>query len=76
MDIKNPQNSSARKASEHISLGFLMSTKSLFKSPENKHDLYRGRDCMKKFCESLRQHVMKINNFKKKKMKSLTKEQK
>ena len=30
---------------------------------------------MKKFCESLRKHAMKIINFKKKKMKLLTKEQ-
>ena len=27
--------------------------------------VYRGKDCMKKFCESLRGHAMKIN-FKKK----------
>ena len=37
------------------------------KSIENKHDLYRGKDCMKKFCESLREHVMKIINFRKRK---------
>ena len=30
---------------------------------------------MKKFCESLREHAMKIINFKRKKMKLLTKEQ-
>ena len=30
---------------------------------------------MKKFCESLREHVMNIINFKIKKMKLLTKEQ-
>ena len=30
---------------------------------------------MKKFCESLREQAMKIINFKKKKMKLLTKEQ-
>ena len=30
---------------------------------------------MKKFCESLREHAMKIVNFKKKKMKLLKKEQ-
>ena len=30
---------------------------------------------MKKFCESLREHTMKIINFKKKKMKLLTTEQ-
>ena len=30
---------------------------------------------MKKFCEFLREHTMKITNFKKKKIKLLTKEQ-
>ena len=46
-----------------------------FKSIENKHDLYRGNNCMKEFCESLREQAMKIINFKRKKMKLLTKEQ-
>ena len=41
---------------------------------ENKHGVYRGKDCMKKFCESLREHALKIITFKKKKMKLLTKE--
>ena len=44
-------------------LGFSMSTISSFKSIENKHDLYIGKDCMKKFCESLIEHAMKIINF-------------
>ena len=47
-----------------------MSTLSSFKNIENKHDVYRGKDCMKKFCESLRDHAMKIINFKKKKKRS------
>ena len=51
-----------------------MSTISSFRRIENKHDVYRGKDCMKKFCKFLREHVMKIINFKKKKMKLLTKE--
>ena len=45
---------------------------SSFTSIENKHDIYRGKDCMKKFCEFLREHTMKIINFIKKKMKLLT----
>ena len=45
-----------------------------FRSIENKHDVYRGKDCMKKFCEFLREHVMKVINLKNKKMKLLTKE--
>ena len=44
-----------------------MSTISSFKNIENKHDVYRGKVCMKKFCESLREHGMNIINFKKKK---------
>ena len=48
---------------------------SSFRSIENKHDMYRGKSCMKKFCESLRGHTTKIANFKKKKMKLLRKEQ-
>ena len=44
-----------------------MSTVSSFISIENKHDVYRGKDCIKKFCELLRKHAMKIINFKKKK---------
>ena len=51
-----------------------MSTISSFRSIENKHDVYRGKYCMKKFCESLREHAMKIINFKKKNMKLITKE--
>ena len=52
-----------------------MSTISSFKSIENKHDEYKGKYCIKKFCESLREHSMRIINFKKKTMKLLTKEQ-
>ena len=52
-----------------------MSTISSFKSIENDYHACRGKDCMKKFCKSLREDTMKINNFEKKKMKSLTNEQ-
>ena len=72
----NPKNSSTTKVSKHIPTGFSMSTISSFRSMENKHDVYRGKDCMKKFSKFLREHAMKIFNFKKKEMKSLTEEQK
>ena len=41
-----------------------MSTISSFKNIENKHDVYTGKDSMKEFCESLREHAV---NFQKKK---------
>ena len=59
----DPENSSTIKVGKHIPSGFSMSTMSSFKSIENKHDVYRGNDWMKKFCESLREHLMKILNF-------------
>ena len=46
-----------------------MSAISSFKNIENKHGVYRGKDCMEKFCKSLTEHAMKIINFKKKKKK-------
>ena len=71
----NSENSSTTKVSKHIPSGFSISTISMFRRIENKHDVYRGKDCMKKFCELLREPSMKTNNFKKKKMKLFTKEQ-
>ena len=57
----NPENSSITKVSKHIPSGFSMSAISSFRNIKNKHDVYRGKDCMK------------IIKFKKKKMKLLTK---
>ena len=52
-----------------------MSTICAFDHIENKHTLYCGKDCMKKFCSSLREHAVNILNFEKKKMLPLTKEE-
>ena len=60
----NPENSTTKKVSEHIPSGFSMFTISSSRSIENKHDVCR--DCMKKFSEFLREHTMKIINFKNK----------
>ena len=68
-----PKNSSTAKVDKHISSGFSMSTIS-FKSIENKHDKYRGKDCLKRFCEYLREQATKTISFTKKKMKLLAKE--
>ena len=52
----NPGFSSTAKVSEHIPSGFSMPTIFPFRSIENKYDVYKGSDCMKKFCETLREH--------------------
>ena len=43
-----------------------MSTIWVFENIENKHMLYCGEDCMKRFCTSLREHATKVINFEKK----------
>ena len=48
-----------------------MSTISSFKSIENKHNVYKCKGCMKKFCEYLREHAT-LRNIK---IKFLIKEQ-
>ena len=56
----NLENSSTTKGGKHIPSGFPMSTMSLFKSTDNKHDVHSSKDCMKKFRETLREHGMEI----------------
>ena len=51
-----------------------MSTIFPFKSIKNKHDVYRGKDFVKKIGKSLREHLMKIINSKKQKHNLLTNE--
>ena len=70
----NPDKPSPTKVRSNIHSGFSISTVCSFKDIENKHDVYRGKNCVKKFREFLREHAMKKINLKKKKMKSLTKE--
>ena len=52
-----------------------MSTIWTFGSKENQHGLYNVEDCVKKFCQSLREQMVKIIHFKKVKMMPLTNEQ-
>ena len=56
----NLETSSTTKIAEHIACGYSMSTILAFNNMENKHALYRGEDCMKRFCESLREHAKKM----------------
>ena len=65
--------------SNHIASGFSMLTissfRSIFRSIQNKHGAYRDKDCVIKFCKSVREHAIKIINFEKNKMILLRKEQ-
>ena len=68
------EKSSTTKTGEHITCGYSISTIWGFDHKEDKHTLYRGKYCMKKFCTSLREHAKNIIDFEKKKMLPLTKQ--
>ena len=50
----NPEKSFSTKVNEHIPCSYSMSKTCQFDDLKNKQDVYRGKDCMKKFCESLK----------------------
>ena len=59
--IDGSQNFSTTKTDEHIPCGHSSSTNWGFGEIEKKHTLYRGKDCMKKFCDSLKEPQKKID---------------
>ena len=71
----NPKKSSTAKLNKHTPSGYSLSTCRSFDATKNKLDYCRGRDCMKKLCETLKEHVEKIIICKKKEMIPLTDEE-
>ena len=74
--INNPNESSATKINKHTPSGYSILTSCSFDQSRNKLNYYRGKDCMKKFCEDLRIHATKIINYEKKKIIPLTTQEK
>ena len=63
----DPENFSTTKIGEHIPCRYSMSTIRAFDHIENKHFLYRGKDCIENFCEPSREHTKNIIDFEKNK---------
>ena len=49
-----------------------MLTNCLFNTTKYKLDYYRGKNCMKNFCQNLKEHATKIIDYRKKDMIPLT----
>ena len=60
----------------HKPSGYSLVRCSSFDKSENEQTYYRGKDCMKKFCDGLKEHVNRIINFEMKPMIPLTDEEK
>ena len=73
---KNPEKSYTKKKATHRLSGYSLVTCCSFDKSKNERKYYRGEDCMKIFCEDLKDQAMKIVNYEKKEMISLTNEEK
>ena len=70
-----PENSSITEISDHIPCGYSMSKNWGFYHIEYKHTLNRGKYCVKKVCDSLKECTKNRFDFEKKKILPLTKKE-
>ena len=53
----------------HEPCGYSLDLVSSFDSKQNKHNFYRGKDCIKRFCSDLKELATKTINYEKEKSK-------
>ena len=62
----DPKTPSKSKINLHTLCGYSLFSDCLFDATKTKISYYRGKDCMKKNCEDLREHMIKIIDCEKK----------
>ena len=72
----NPNKSYTTVKALHKPSGYSLLISCSFDKSKNKQIYYRGRDCMKRFCDDLMEHVTRITNYEMKPMDPLTEEEK
>ena len=68
----DPNKSYTIAKATHKPSGYSLVTCCSFDKSENEQTYYRGKDCMKKFCDDLKKHVNRIINFEMKPMTPIT----
>ena len=71
----NPNKSYTTAKALHKPSGYSLLTSCSFDKSENKQTCYRRKDCMKRFCDDLKEHVIRITNYEVKPMDPLTEEE-
>ena len=61
-----------RKATHEACGGYALILVCLFDKTKNKHNFYRGKDCIKRFCSDLKELKTKIINYEEEEMIPLT----
>ena len=68
----NPNESYSVRKAIHEPCGYSLDLVCSFDSKQDKHNFYRGKDCIKKFCSELKELGTKIINYEQKEMIPLT----
>ena len=68
----DPSKSSTEKKKKHEMCGYSLFTDCSFDEKNNKLHYYRGKDCLKRFCQDLMKQARSIIDFEKKEMIELT----
>ena len=68
----NPNESYTERKAKHEPSGYALRLISSFNSKEYKHNFYRAKDCIKRFCSDLKEFGTKIINYKEKEIIPLT----
>ena len=71
----NPKNSCTQRKAKHKPSGYSLSLNCLLVETKNRRKFYRRKDCIKKFCNDLKELVTEIISYKEKEMISLTSDQ-
>ena len=64
----NPENSYAQRKAKHKHSGYSLSLICSFDETKNRHKFYRRKDCIKRFCNDLKEITTEIINYKEKEM--------
>ena len=72
----NPNKSYTTAKALHKPSGYSLLTSRSFDKSENKQTYYNGKDCIKRFCNDLNEHITRISNYEMKPMDLLTEEEK
>ena len=67
----NPKNSCTQRKAKHKPSGYSLSLNCLLVETKNRRKFYRRKDCIKKFCNDLKELVAEIISYKEKEMISL-----
>ena len=67
----NPKNSYAQRKAKHKTSGYSLSLNCSFDETKNRRKFYRRKDCIKRFCNDLKELVAEIISYKENEMISL-----